>query len=316
MNQASAHFGPFLPMGWLGDRPSNHELQVSKGTPFPSEWLEVAVQRRMAYGIEITADRRGFLIYGFGQWAPGLSRSKRPLGAKRRFRTVRDVSEGAKPALIQRLRVMNAHLSLLHGVAMYVHNESPEVRRVTDRDLYRFDYPDDSAEGVWFRPPGERLPDTVTALDRERLGVTPLATFSLSVDWLELVLQADALIDFDLLNQTQSALRTHDYCLAVVAGWTACELRLRALARTFPLPGLSTKSTAEEVCRVLADGGHLAPELTPRLATLRQRRNHWLHRGTEPEEGTAIEAVYLAAELLRSAVPDLKVRASPGMLML
>jgi hypothetical protein len=80
------------------------------------------------------------------------------------------------------------------------------------------------------------MPALVTVNDRNRFGVLSIAACELALDWLDLVVSADALVLFDLLNQTQAAVSTHDYALAVVAGWTVCELRTNLLAAG--LPGL------------------------------------------------------------------------------
>ncbi len=212
--------------------------------------------------------------------------------------TVEELSEAAKPALIVRLRLVNSLLTLLHAAAMAESNESPRVVRVHERDLYRFDYPDEGG-GYWYQPLGGALPEVVTAVDCHRSGVISTSTVDLALDWLDMVVSAGALVLFDLLNQTQAALVTHDYALSVIAGWTVCELQARARARTAGL-GLSSRSNADTVCSQLEARSLLPAGMARRLTTLRQRRNKWLHEGIEPDETTALEAVGLATVMLRS----------------
>jgi hypothetical protein len=185
---------------------------------------------------------------------------------------------------------------------MFHRNESPLVMRVHAFDLYQFDY-DDGGEGHWYHQLGGLMPATVTLADRYRIGVMPIPTFELSLDWLQMVVANDALIEFDLLNQTQAALVTHDYALAVVAGWTICELRLRALA-----PQLSTRTSMWQVVRTLRDQGLLSDVRADQIDALRRHRNTWLHDGGEPEESVAVSIALRAAELLRVIVPDLIIR--------
>lgn len=229
--------------------------------------------------------------------------------------TVGALSEAAKPALIARLRLANSLLTLLHAASMARANESPRVVRVHERDLYRFDYPDESDEGYWYHPLGGVLPEAVTAADHHRSGVIPTSTVDLALDWLDMVVSDDALVPFDLLNQTQAALVTHDYGLAVVAGWTVCELQVRDQARSAGLQ-LSSRTPVDTVCSELEKRGLLPKGLAPRLATLRRRRNKWLHSGIEPDEATALEAVHLATAMLRSVIPDLTTRAMRGLVIL
>ena len=229
MDEASAIYEPMRPMGWIGKQPSDHELVRKPGTPIPDGWYEVVVNRQLVCGIQVTVERRGFAIYDFAAWRPGVAHPPAVPA-----RTIGQASQTAKPSLIWRLRAMNSHLTLLHAAAMSRHDESPSVTRVHATDLYRFDYPKEGDVGTWYRPLEDDLPTTVTVGDRARFGVMPIETFDLSLDWLDAVVADGALIEFDLLNQTQAALATYDYALAVVAGWTVCELRVRALSSGVP----------------------------------------------------------------------------------
>jgi hypothetical protein len=310
MSESSAIYEPMLPIGWVGERPADHELAWQDGTPVPAAWREVVVQRQLGCRVVVAMERRGLTILDCSKWPPGLANH----GLPRIFR-VDQLSEAAKPALIARLRLANSLLTLLHAASMAKSNESPLVARVHDRDLYRFDYPDESDEGYWYHPLGGGLPEVVTAADHHRIGVIPVSTVDLALDWLDMVVSADALVRFDLLNQTQAALVTHDYGLAVVAGWTVCELQVRARARTAGLQ-LSRRTPVAKVCSELEERNLLPKELGPRLATLRQRRNDWLHTGVEPDEATALEAVGLATAMLRTVIPDLTTRARRRWLVL
>jgi hypothetical protein len=308
MDEASAIYEPMRPMGWIGQEPTDHELAWKPGVPIPRGWCEVVVSRRLSCGVQITVERRGFANYDFAGWPLGVAHPP-----DTPVRTLGQVSQAAKPALIWRLRTMNSHLTLLHAAAMSRHDESPSVARVHATDLYRFDYPNEGGVGIWYRPLEDELPTAVTVADRARFGVMPIETFDLSLDWLDAVVANDALIEFDLLNQTQAALATHDYALAVVAGWTVCELRVRALGSG--VHG-GTAQKVSKVCEALRQYGLLSEPLVRRLNGLRDCRNRWLHSGVEPGEEVALEAVRLTTELLRFAVPDLTLRAVRGLLIL
>jgi hypothetical protein len=310
MSESSAIYEPMLTIGWVGQRPADHRLAWQDGTPVPAAWRKAVVQRQLGCGVVVAMERRGFTILDCSKWPPGVAHHGLP-----GIFTVDQLSEAAKPALIARLRLANSLLTLLHAASMAKSNESPRVVRVHDRDLYRFDYPDESDEGYWYHPLGGGLPEVVTAADHHRIGVIPTSTVDLALDWLDMVVSAHALVPFDLLNQTQAALVTHDYGLAVVAGWTVCELQVRARARTAGLQ-LSSRTPVAKVCSELEKRDLLSKELALRLATLRQGRNKWLHTDVEPDEATALEAVGLATEMLRSVIPSLTTRAMRGLVIL
>jgi hypothetical protein len=225
-----------------------------------------------------------------------------------------EASESAKPVLISRLRLINSHLTLLHAAARFEQKDSPPVTRVHYADLYHEDYPDEGGPVVWIRPMEGFLPTIVTMADQRRIGVVKAKTFDTSLDWLEVVIARDMLIEFDLLNQTLSALATHDHALAVAAGWTICELRVRAMALE-KLGGFKAKKVAQ-VCGSLRKAGLLSQALTGRLNKLRECRDKWLHNGVEPPEAVASEAARLSTELLQSVVPDLTTAAEPRLLIL
>lgn len=313
MEHASAIYEPMIPMGWIGDEPADRQVGWAPGSVVPADWCDIVISRRLTCGLVISAQRRGFTVYDFAQWPPGVP-SPAAGTARRRLRTVAERSEHAKPALIQRLRIVNTSLTLLHAAAMFRAQESPTVVRVNERDLFRFDYHEEGGGGYWFQPFGNGLPAEVTVNDRNRFGVLPTGTVDLALEWLDVVVASDALIEFDLLNQTQAAVSTHDYALAVVAGWTICELRTRALAAG--LPGVGVKSKAGEVCDQLERLGQLPSGVVARLHGIRARRNTWLHSGVEPVEADALEALRLATELLRSTVPCLTTRATSSVLVL
>jgi hypothetical protein len=230
----------------------------------------------------------------------------------RGLQTISKISEASRPALVWRLRVINTHLIIMHAATMFRHNQSPLVTRVNAFDLYSYEYPDENGDkGRWYRSFGVALPEVVTLADRQRVGVMPTTTFSLSLEWLQAVVENNALIEFDLLNQAQVALSTHDYALTVVAGWTICELRINRLTSQ-----LSVKSTskASEKVKVLHQHGLLSQAQVDLLDDVRKCRNGWLHSGNEPPEAVAANAVIIAAELLREVVPDLVIRPPTGRL--
>lgn len=314
MNNASAHYEPLLAMGWMGNRPEDNELAFEVGAQIPPHWCDVVADRRLRCGIDFRVERRGFAVYDFEQWTPGVvAPVAAASGRIGRFWTFGEYSEGAKPALVQRMRVMNAHLTLIHAAAAHLRSEHPLVSRLHERDLYRFDYPEESAEGYWYRPLGRRLPDRVTELERIRIGVLDASTLALSLDWLDMVVVQGVLVEFDLLNQAQVAARAHDYPLAVVGGWTVCELRIRQIARD---KGMKADATVHTLTKDIRLNGPAPNDLTRRLDELRKRRNNWLHYGREPDEQTALEAVSVSAEMLKSYIPALTVGTRPDLLIL
>lgn len=313
MEQASAIYDPMIPMGWIGSEPADRDLAWQLGSPVPPKWDDIVVSRRLSCGIAVTAQRRGFTIYDFAAWSPGVPSRAASRPGRPALRTLGDSSRAAKPALVQRLRVINTHLTLLHAAAMTLAGESPTVTRVGERDLFRHDV-DDAGDDYWSQPLGAGVAAVVTVMDRNRFGVMPAATFDAALAWLDDVVTAGALVEFDLLNQTQAAVSTHDYALAVVAGWTVCELRIRAL--TAALPGIAARAGAGTVLTELERAGRLPPPLVARLHTIRDRRNAWLHSGVEPDEAQAIEAMQLGVELLRAVVPSLTLRPTSSLLIL
>ncbi|MCA1709295.1 MAG: hypothetical protein LC808_40860 [Actinobacteria bacterium] len=310
----SAIYDPMIPMGWIGADPADRELVSHPGTPVPSDWCDVVVNHRLTCGIAVTAQRRGFTIYDFAGWPPGRPAPPAPARPGRvRLRTLGESSRAAKPALVQRLRVINSHLTLLHAASMSSANTSPTVLRAGERDLFRHDVTDDG-DDYWYQPAGPGVVDVVTVTDRHRFGVMAATTFVEALNWLDQVIAAEALVSFDLLNQAQTAVSTHDYPLAVVAAWTVCELRTRALAHG--LHGIGPQSKSVAVCAALGNAGLLPASLVARLDTVRRRRNAWLHSGTEPTESDAIEAMQAATELLRGIVPQLLLRPTSSLLIL
>jgi hypothetical protein len=117
MEQASAIYEPMALMGWIGAEPANRRLAWKPGAAVPSDWSDVVLLRQLACGLIVTAERRGFTIYDFARWRPGVPRYAGSTGGLR-FRTVKDGSQARKPALVSRLRVIDSHLTLLHAAAM------------------------------------------------------------------------------------------------------------------------------------------------------------------------------------------------------
>lgn len=87
MEEASAIYEPVLPMGWIGERPVDHELAWQPKAEIPQGWCDAIVVKRLRCGIEVIAQTRGFVIYDFSGWSPGIAR---PAGtpAIRRFSDV------------------------------------------------------------------------------------------------------------------------------------------------------------------------------------------------------------------------------------
>src|SRR6266516_2386450 len=179
MNETSAVYEPMLAIGWVGQRPVDHKLAWQVGTPVPAAWREVVVQRRLRSGVDVAIERRGFTTFDCAKWPPGVAHRSLPP-----IHTLRELSEAAKPALIARLRLVNSLLTLLHAASMAESDESPRVVRVHERDLYRFDYPDEGG-GYWYQPLGGALPEVVTAVDCHRSGVISTSTVDLALDWLD-----------------------------------------------------------------------------------------------------------------------------------
>ena len=123
MEQASAIYDPMIPMAGSAANPPTDSWYGSPASrcrrtgPMSSSRTPFRVRHR---GV---AQRGGFTVYEFAGWPPGVTVHRRPI------RTVREGSRAAKPALVQRLRVINTHLTLLHGAAMSAASESPTVQK-------------------------------------------------------------------------------------------------------------------------------------------------------------------------------------------
>lgn len=289
-------------MGFLGGRPSEEaEWVVVAGSPVPASWQEEVVSRSVHAGVSVTANRRGFVCFDFEGWRPGR------VGAGG-ARTMREWSEVARPVLIQRLRLMNAHLTLVHAAAAHRSGENAPVRRVRESDVYTPEMTDEG-ERYWLCPRLGPYPEReVQEWEvRTRQGFElPKSTLETALDWLDVALvNGDLLIPLDLMNQAQVAATGHDYALAVVAGWTVCELQIRAFARSV---GSSAKGTADDVAQKLEGRGHLTAQEATKLASVRRKRNKWLHKGVEPAADDASGAIAIAAEQLERALPNFTIR--------
>jgi hypothetical protein len=143
------------------------------------------------------------------------------------------------------------------------------VTRAGNRDLYGWDFYEGGSEycASWTGVLG----DTVVPVDRIRTDAVPVATFELSLAWLNDVVTTASLIEFDLLSQAHVAIATHDRASAVVAGWTVCELSLNDLYRQQQLP--NADPSASTMMNRLEQKGALRPETKQRLDIVRKQRN-------------------------------------------
>jgi len=309
MDECSGVYEVMFPVGWFGGAPKDQLLGAPYGQALPDDWTETMFSQSLHCGIAVTAERRGFTVYDFAGWSPGVAN---PPGTPA-IRTLATVSSTAKPAVIQRLRVINTHIVLLHSAVLQRAGEVTSVQRVNERDLYRLEYADETGEPVWFQVLGNTLASHVTSIERQRFGAISADAYEQSLQWLDRVVATDAILLFDLMNQAMSALGTLDYALAVVSGWTVCELRLRALARD---RGGDASARAYQVTECLQRAGDITSTLRAGLDDLRGQRNDFLHSGVEPSEATAQEAVLLSAIMLHGIIPSFAVRPGKGLLLL
>ncbi|MGC5021406.1 hypothetical protein [Micromonospora sp. DT47] len=310
MTDEFAIYEQVLPMGWIGDRPDDHRLARQIGTAMPDSWQQVVVDRKLRCGVTVTIERRGFTVYNVRGWPTGM-----PNYDPGWYRTAGRAAEAELPALVQRLRLVNAHLSLLHCAAMFHDNESPSVLRVRASDLYRYERSDDGVDGRWFvRGQAQRpvIGPSEGTRDNASLG---LAVAETSLDWLDAVVANDALVDFDRLNQAQDALGTHDFSTALGALWQICESRLHKLALQAQLR-VNPRIRVSDLCKLLERHQLLATDLKSRLDSVREERNGLIHRGVEPSTQTAEECLDLATELLKAVVPNLAARAPHHLFLL
>ncbi|GAB3852688.1 hypothetical protein ACFPIJ_64235 [Dactylosporangium cerinum] len=306
---SSYEFGVYeqvLPMGWIGERPEDHRLVRQVGAPIPAAWRDVVVDRKLQCGVRVTMERCGFIEYDVEDWAPGLS--NKPTGY------LRETSAAALPALVQRLRLVNAHLALLHcAVAMHHENESVPVRRVRKDDLYTFAGIEDSPDFAWFGSDGPRQ-ESVTPAERERAAEwLTLEMAETSLDWLDAVVAAGALFDLDQLSLGLDALGTHDFNTALGAFWYICESRLRKLASAHGLRYLKKDGTERspmisEVIKDLEAAGLIGPKQREGLDEVREGRNALLHAGTESGQSMTDKCLALATELLAGVAAGLRAR--------
>jgi hypothetical protein len=294
-------------MGWIGERPDDHRLVREVGAPIPAPWQDVVVDRKLQCGVRVTMERCGFVEYDVQDWAPGLS--KKPAGQ------LGETSAAALPTLVQRLRLVNAHLALLHcAVAMHHENESVPVIRVRKDDLYSYGGIDDSPDFAWFGPNGPRR-EYVTPVERERAADwLTLAMVDTSLDRLDAVVANDALFDLDQLNLGLDALGTHDFNTALGAFWYICESRLRKLASAHGFQygtkkdGTPRSPMISEVVKDLEAAGLIGSKQKDGLDDVREGRNALLHAGTEADQSMTDKCLALATELLARIAPGLKAR--------
>lgn len=310
MTDEFAIYEQVLPMGWFGDRPNDYRLVWQIGAPIPDSWRRIVVDRKLACGVSVTIERRGFTVYNARHWPDGM-----PSYDPGWYHTAGRPAEAELPALVQRLRLVNAHLSLLHCAAMFHDNESPLVLRVRASDLYRYEHSDDGVDGVWYAQ-GQPQPAHIGAEEGRRMNAAlGVAVVETSLNWLDTVVAKDALVDFDRLNQAQDALGTHDFSTALGALWQICESRLRRLAFQHQLR-VKDRIGVGDLCERLAQSQLLATDLKSRLDIVRGERNGLIHRGVEPSGPTTHECLDLATELLKSVVPNLATRAPRHLFLL
>ncbi|MEU8158769.1 hypothetical protein [Micromonospora parva] len=305
-----AIYEQMLPMGWFGDRPDDHRLARQIGATMPDSWQHIVVDRQLGCGVTVTMERRGFTVYNVRGWPAGM-----PSYAPGWYRTAGRAAEAELPALVQRLRLVNTHMSLLHCAAMFHDNESPSVLRVRASDLYRYERSDDGVGGMWFgRGQAQRpvIGPAEAIRDNSPLGLAAVET---SLDWLDAVVANDALVDFDRLNQGQDALGTHDFSTALGVLWQICESRLHKLAVQGQLK-VDPRIKVSDLCKLLERHQLLATDLKRRLDVVREERNGLIHRGVEPSAQTAEECLDLATKLLKSVVPNLATRAPHHLFLL
>ena len=314
MHEASGIYEPMLTHGWIGPRPDDYRLALKVGNPVPKAWCNEIVNEDLNFGVRVTAQRRGFVVYDFADWQPGVANSKRGI------RTLSEASADSAPALIHRLRVLNAHQILFHAATLFTTGETLPATRIASRDLYKWDLYDGEEE-YWYSSAGALL-DTIVPADRLRTDSVPIAAFKLSLEWLDLAARADSLIEFDLLSQAHVAVSTHDRASAVVAAWTICELSLNHLNNDLPQPlpptGRHTTPNAKRLIDHLERAGRLDPDVKRRLKAACDERDTWLHAGHEPTGDAALEALDLAIVMLRlrQIVADLAARPTSQLVIL
>jgi hypothetical protein len=305
-----AIYEQMLPMGWIGDRPDDFRLAGQIGTAIPDSWQSTVVNRKLACGVTVTMERRGFTVYNVRDWPAGM-----PSYEPGWYRTVEHAAKAELPALVHRLRLVNTHLSLLHCAAMFHDSVSPPVLRVRASDLYRYEPSEDGTGGVWFVQ-GQPQPAVIGAAEGARMhDALGIAAVETSLDWLDAVVENDALVDFDRLNQAQDALGTHDFSTALGALWQICESRLHKLAAQHQLR-VDARIGVKDLCKRLEHHQLLATDLKNRLDVVREERNGLIHRGVEPTSATAHECLDLATKLLRTVVPNLTTRPPHHLLLL
>jgi hypothetical protein len=300
-----AIYEAMFPIGWIGKMPSSVRT-IMLNDPIPDDWKDVVVARQLTCGINIEAQRRGFVIYDFSAWPPGIVRpSRAPI-------RLGDVSDDAKKALIQRLRLINSHLMLLHAASMHDGHGSPVVLRVERRDLYHQDA-DDEGNSFWFGLTGP-IASSWTRVESNRCNDSlPTSTFELALGWLDAIVKLEAINEFDLLSQAFTAVWNHDYPLALITSWSICERRINALCVKGQIPLTRPRDggfvPVKTLMNELAAAGTLTGNVQRQLDKVRESRNIWIHGGPEPDETLARNALESATLLLRDLLPGLDLRA-------
>jgi hypothetical protein len=198
---------------------------------------------------------------------------------------------------------------------MFHERVSPPVVRVRIGDMYRYDQDEDGVGGSWSAR-GRSLPEHVVAADDNRMhDVLQTVIVETSLDWLDAVVAADALGDFDRLNQALEALQTHDFRTAFGLLWLICESRLHVVAARHGLHR-SEELNVDKLCERLAAVHLLDADVKDRLDRLRRERNGVMHRNVEPSPESSRECLDLAILLLSAVVMDIDARVPEPWLLL
>lgn len=319
--EVRGYYSPYSPQHWIGDLPESFETR-RYGQQVPPDWQDRVVDKHLDVGIRVVAERWGLVVFDFTEWALADDHRDEDGDGSENFdmRVARAATH---------IKVMNAHLTLIHSVSIELHRVGLAGVRLSPRDVIAMD---DVTPHSMSGPGLTRIPETIGIEEMVRGQAIPLDVFERSLDLLNQVLVQDpeaenAVEHLNLLNQAHAGYHEHDYALAVVGGWTICERLLNRLWRQYlddqsrgvTLPdGRSVKTvnskrrerlvrdfTASIVSEVLELAGALPHTHFRRLNEVRQARNAWLHSASKPDAQVAGDALLLASELLsdETAIP-------------
>lgn len=317
-SEAAAYY--HWPAFWVGSGPESRvDIDVSS-------LADEVFRTRLAVGIDVRVLREGMFVFGFSDYLPGRAL---PLEAKPDF-------DASATVIINRVRVMNAHLACLNTAIVKLQNYSHDRMVVNPSDLIALGSFEDSLGGTGSAPrlaalSTSRFPSTY----REGLPpsfdwrltfrdlVVETATVEESFRLLDTILDhasANVLVMCDLYSRSCKAYEEHNYSLCLVTAWAVVESLLQELWRRYlednrrrTIDGEEAKFINVDRKRTLEDGRSFTASVVSEMLSLsdrlpfhiykdlsmtRKTRNSWIHSLEPVSRESALLSVQVAEQML------------------